>query len=203
MLPFSEACERNKQPILAVLSRHLAGSPRVLEVGAGTGQHAVHFARHLERATWQPTERAEYLPGLAARIAQQGTANLSAPLALDVADAAGWPEPGRFDALYSANTLHIMSWSHVQAMFAGIARLFADVPSAQLFLYGPFKYGGRFTTQSNADFDVMLRERDPVSGLRDFERVAELAAGAGFDLLEDCALPANNQLLVWRRSPTS
>ncbi|HEX7373763.1 MAG TPA: DUF938 domain-containing protein [Steroidobacteraceae bacterium] len=199
MLPYSEACERNKGPILAVLARHLVGAQRVLEVGSGTAQHAVHFARHLPHVTWQPSDQAEALASIAARIGQEGTPNLQAPLALDVTSAAQWPSPGEYDALYSANTLHILSWRQVQAMFAGLARLLGPVSDARLFIYGPFKYRGEYTSASNAAFDAMLRERDADSGIRDFEAVDALAVAAGFALLEDNDMPANNQLLAWRR----
>jgi SAM-dependent methyltransferase len=193
VLPFSDACERNKDPILAVLREAFAGRTRVVEVGAGTGQHAVHFARHLPHLQWQPTDRADYLPGLAARIAAEGPPNLAAPVELDVMQSP-WP-PVRGDAVFSANTLHIMSWQAVEALFAGLPTILE--PGGVLAIYGPFKYGGRFTTGSNAAFDAMLRERDPESGVRDFEAVNALAEAAGVRLQADHAMPANNQLLVW------
>lgn len=145
-LPFSEACERNKAPILAVLSGCFAGRTCVVEIGAGTGQHAVHFARHLPQLQWQPTDRIEYLPGLAARIAAEGLPNLAAPLELDVLQS-HWPAV-RGDAVFSANTLHIMSWQAVEALFAGLPQVLG--PQAVLAIYGPFKYAGRFTTASQA-----------------------------------------------------
>jgi SAM-dependent methyltransferase len=194
MLPFSDACERNKHPILSVLRELLASRRRVVEIGAGTGQHAVHFARHLPHLSWQPTDRGEYLPGLAARVAVEGPPNLAAPIELDVMEQP-WPDL-RADAVFSANTLHIMSWAAVQALFAGLRHaLEAD---GVLAIYGPFKRGGRFTADSNAAFDAMLRERDPASAVRDFEAVDALAAAAGLELQADYAMPANNQLLVWR-----
>jgi len=199
MLPFSDACERNKQPILGVLERYLDRPARVLEIGSGTGQHAVHFAGRLASVTWQPSDRAECLPGLAARTRLEGSANLHPPIVLDVSHVTDWPAPGSFDALFTANTLHIVSWPQVQDFFRGVARLFAPVAGALLFVYGPFKYRGEFTTSSNAAFDGALRARDPASGIRDFEAVDALAVQAGFVLVEDCAMPANNQMLVWRR----
>jgi len=194
MLPYSEACERNKGPILDVLREAFGDRQRVIEIGAGTGQHAVHFASHLPHLTWQPTDRPEYLDGLAARIAAEGPPNVAAPLALDVLGER-WP-PATGDAVFSANTLHIMSWQAVNALFAGLPRLLPA--GGVLAIYGPFSYGGRYTAPSNAAFDAMLRERDPDSGLRDVEDVNALAAAVGLELQADHALPANNQLLVWR-----
>jgi len=193
MLPFSEACDRNKGPILAVLREAFADRTRVIEIGAGTGQHAVHFAQHLPHLAWQPTDRREYLEGLAARIAAEGPPNLLAPVELDVL-CHPWP-PLHGDAVFSANTLHIMSWPAVEALFADLGLLLGR--DGVLAIYGPFKYGGRFTTASNAAFDAMLRERDPDSGVRDVEVVNALAKALGLELLADHAMPANNQLLVW------
>jgi SAM-dependent methyltransferase len=195
VLTFSEACERNKDPILEVLRPSLADCSRVVEVGAGTGQHAVHFARQLAHLDWQPTDRREYLPGIAARIAVEGTANLCPPVELDVMQSE-WP-PFTADAVYSANTLHIMSWTEVEAFYRGVGRILGE--GGLLAVYGPFRYAGRFTSDSNAAFDRSLRSRDPASGIRDFESVNELAAAQGLALEADRAMPANNQLLVWRR----
>jgi SAM-dependent methyltransferase len=194
MLPFSDACERNKGPILDVLYTAFAGCTRVVEIGSGTGQHAVHFARHLPHLQWQPTDRAEHLPGLAARIAAEGPPNLASPVELDVF-AEPWPAV-RGDAVFSANTLHIMSWPAVEALFAGLPRVLEA--AGVLAIYGPFKYDGQFTTPSNAAFDAMLRERDAQSGLRDFEAINALVETAGLTLQADHAMPSNNQLLVWR-----
>jgi len=194
MLQYSEACERNKGPILGVLRGMFATRRRVVEIGAGTGQHAVHFARNLAQLAWQPTDRAEFLPGLAARVAAEGPANLAAPLELDVLHTP-WPEVSG-DAVFSANTFHIMSWAAVVALFAGMRRVLE--PGGVLAVYGPFNYGGRYTSESNAAFDGALRARDPDSGIRDFEAVNALAAGAGLVLAADHAMPANNRLLEWR-----
>ena len=195
-LPYSEACERNRHPILEVLRGAFADRHRVLEIGAGTGQHAVHFASHLPWLAWQPTDRREHLAGLTARVAAEGPPNLAPPAELDVL-AEPWPV-FEADAAFSANTLHIMSWRAVEALFAGIAAL---LPAAGvLAVYGPFHYGGRATSDSNAAFDAMLRERDPESGVRDFEAVDALARAAGLEPQADHAMPANNRLLVWRRA---
>jgi cyclopropane fatty-acyl-phospholipid synthase-like methyltransferase len=196
-LPFSEACERNKGPILEALRTAFAPCRAILEIGAGTGQHAVHFASHLTHLAWQPTDRTEYLAGLAARIAQEGPENLRPPLEFDVTRPPSLP--GAFDAMFSANTLHIMSWAEVQAFFACADRALG--PGGVLAVYGPFRYRGAFTTESNAHFDRALRERDPASGLRDFEAVDALASARGFVLVADHSMPANNQLLVWTQNP--
>jgi SAM-dependent methyltransferase len=200
-LPFSEACERNKGPILKVLQRWLGEqSGVVLEIGAGTGQHAVHYARHLPRLSWQPTERLEHLSALMARIEVEGPGNLLVPLELDV-EQGTWPcAADSIDAVYTANTLHIVSWPQVQAMFHGVGRILRD--EGLFIVYGPFRYGGQFTSHSNAVFDEALRLRDSLSGIRDFEAVDTLASNQGLRLVEDRAMPANNQTLVWRRSST-
>jgi len=195
MLAVSEACERNKGPILEVLAGAFAARRAVLEVGSGTGQHAVHFARHLPHLTWQPSERAAGLGPLAARIAAEGPPNLRAPLELDVR-AQPWEVPG-VDAVFSANTLHIMAWEAVEDFFRGVDTVLAA--RGVLCVYGPFRYRGAYTSDSNAQFDGWLRRRDPASGIRDFEALSELAGAAGLELAADHAMPANNQTLVWRR----
>jgi SAM-dependent methyltransferase len=198
-LPYSDACERNKEPILAELRRYLGDTAGlVLEVGAGTGQHAVHFARHLPQLSWQPTEQTGELATLTARIGFEGPCNLLPPLELDVADRR-WPcDSDSVDAVFSANTLHIMDWKHVQSFFRGVGRVLR--PEGLLIVYGPFRYSGQYTSHSNHAFDDALRRRDPASGIRDFEAVDALASAQALSLVEDVAMPANNQTLVWRKS---
>lgn len=193
--PWAEACERNRAPILEVLRGAFAGATRVLEIGSGTGQHAVFFAAALPHLVWQPSDRAEHLAGIAAWRDEAGLPNLLAPLALDVDGE--WPVAD-YDALFSANTLHIMSWASVEHFFLGAARVLR--PGAVLAVYGPFSYGGRHTAESNARFDAFLRTRDPLSGVRDFEAVCALAHSHGLAFCDDHALPANNRVLTWRRS---
>jgi cyclopropane fatty-acyl-phospholipid synthase-like methyltransferase len=193
--PFAPACERNREPILAVLRRHFAERRRVLEIGSGTGQHAVHFAAALPRLVWQCSDRAENLPGIRLWLDEAGLPNTPAPLELDVMQPR-WPAL-RFDAVYSANTLHIMSWPQVEALFARLPEVLEA--EAKLAIYGPFNYGGRYTSDSNAAFDASLKAAAPHRGIRDFEAVDALARGIGFALLEDCAMPANNRCLVWVR----
>ncbi len=193
--PFAPSCDRNSGPILGVLRRHFADRRTVLEIGSGTGQHAVAFASELPHLTWQTSDLAESLPGIGLWLEEARLPNLPPPLELDVSRP--WPAT-RYDAAFSANTLHIMSWSAVQQLFERLAEALAD--DATLAIYGPFNYGGRFTSRSNADFDAWLKERSPVMGIRDFEAVGALARSAGLQLLEDCAMPANNRTLVWRRA---
>ncbi|MGB6604090.1 MAG: DUF938 domain-containing protein [Steroidobacteraceae bacterium] len=194
----SEACERNKGPILEVLARELAAHRAVLEVGSGTGQHAVHFARHLPHLSWQPSEVADQEPALRERIRLEGPANLRAPIVLDVRSLPWAAAPARepFDALFTANTLHIMAWDAVEDFFRGVGATLSG--GGVLCVYGPFRYRGRYTSDSNADFDAWLRTRDPVSGIRDFEALDTLARAQGLTLTADHAMPANNQTLVWR-----
>lgn len=197
MLPFSAACERNKDPILEVLRLRFAGRTQVLEIGSGTGQHAVYFAGALSHLLWHPTEQLTYLADLAERVRLEGTPNLRPPALLDVRQAV-WPLRS-VDALFSANTLHIMSWPEVEALFDGIGRVLA--PGGVLCIYGPFRYDGRYTSDSNQEFDRMLRERDPQSGLRDLHAVTALARQYGLRLDEDHDLPANNRLVVFVKEP--
>jgi SAM-dependent methyltransferase len=193
--PFSDACERNKGPILDVLREALADRRKVLELGGGTGQHAVHFARHLPHLVWQTSDVAAHLRGIHQWIDEAALPNLPPAIELDINQAA-WPSIDA-DAVYTANTLHIISWPEVQRLFERVGALLP--PAGLLVVYGPFKYGGLHTAQSNARFDLMLRERDPQSGLRDFEAVAELAGRNGLVLMQDHAMPANNRTVVWRR----
>jgi hypothetical protein len=188
MKPFSEASERNRGPILTVLKRIFAKTRCVLEIGSGTGQHAAYFAAALPHLIWQASDVAEHLPGIREWIADP------APIELDVDKP--WPAVSA-DAVYTANTCHIMSWAQVQKMFDGVSK----INSLKTFcLYGPFNYYGRHTSESNARFDAMLRARDPASGLRDFEAIDALARSVGLVLQEDNAMPANNRLLVFRKA---
>jgi SAM-dependent methyltransferase len=197
MLPFSAACERNKDPILEVLRIRFADRTRVLEIGSGTGQHAVHFARALTHLAWHPTEQLAYLPDLAQRVKQEGSRNLRVPTVLDVRQTL-WPLRS-VDGMFTANTLHIMSWPEVMALYRGVGAVLA--PGGVFCVYGPFRYAGRYTSDSNQEFDRVLRERDPSSGLRDIEAVATLAEQYGLRLDADHDLPANNRLVVFTKEP--
>ena len=192
--PHAPACARNRDPILEVLRRHFDARRRVLEIGSGTGEHAVHFARAMPHLTWQTSDVAENLPGVRLWLADAQLPNLPEPLVLDVSGA--WPTT-RYDAAFSANTLHIMSWREIERSFMALdGALESD---AALAIYGPFNYQGRFTSESNASFDASLRLRSSTMGIRDFEAVDELAQSIGLKLVDDCPMPANNRTLVWRR----
>jgi cyclopropane fatty-acyl-phospholipid synthase-like methyltransferase len=194
-LPDAPATRRNREPILDVLREYFADRRRVLEIGSGTGQHAAHFAAALPHLLWQCSDRSENLPGIRAWLAESALANTPPPLQLDVARDA-WPE-ARFDAAFSANTLHIMSWVEIERMFSGLDAVLED--DATLAVYGPFNIDGAFTSASNAAFDAELRARAPHMGLRDLESVDALAGKFGFTRIADIAMPANNRCGVWRR----
>lgn len=192
--PYAPACERNREPILAVLRECFADRRDVLEVGSGTGQHAVHFAAAMPWLSWQCSDRAEHLAGIRLWLDEAGLPNTPAPIELDVSGA--WARR-RFDAVFSANTLHIMGWPEVQRFFEGVDAVLAT--DGVLAAYGPFNYGGEYTSDSNREFDAWLKARDTRSGIRDFEAVDALAREIGLTLMDDVAMPANNRTLVWRR----
>ena len=202
--PFSPSCERNRDPILDVLRCHLGCVRHVLEIGSGTGQHAVHFASAMPWLTWQTSDAAGNLAGIAQWLDEAGLSNTPPPLALQ---AAAEPAPHftpalrrdllPFDAVFTANTLHIMGWPEVQALFASLPGILAE--KSLVIAYGPFNQGGDFSSTSNREFDDSLRARDSRSGIRDVEAVEALAAGIGLQRIDDVAMPANNRMLVWRR----
>jgi cyclopropane fatty-acyl-phospholipid synthase-like methyltransferase len=192
--PFAPACERNRDPILQQLKSIFADVKQVLEIGSGTGQHAVYFAQHLPHLIWQPSDCAPNIAGIACWREESALGNVAPPLELDVDQL--WPVQ-QVPALFSANTLHIMSWLQVQQFFAGVARHL--MLQGELVVYGPFNYQGCYTSESNAQFDRWLKTQSPNSAIRDFEAVNALAAGAGLDLVDDHTMPANNRLLHWRR----
>jgi cyclopropane fatty-acyl-phospholipid synthase-like methyltransferase len=190
------AAQRNKQPILEVLRRLLPGRGTVLELAAGTGEHAVWFARHLPDLTWQPSDAdAQMRASIDAHAGQAGAANLRPALALDVT-AAAWPLD-RADAALAVNLIHIAPWAAAEGLFAGAVRVLPA--GAPLVLYGPFRRGGRHTAESNARFDAFLRAQDPRWGVRDLDDVDALAARCGFDPLELVEMPANNFVMAYRR----
>ncbi|MEX0959492.1 MAG: DUF938 domain-containing protein [Burkholderiales bacterium] len=193
--PFSEACERNREPILGVLREAFARAASVLEIGSGTGQHAVHFAKALPHLVWQTSDLAENHPGISAWIEESGLGNVPPPMLLDV-DEDEWPVDN-VDAVFTANTLHIVSWESVENLLGGVGRILAA--GGPFCIYGPFSYDGRFTSPSNEAFDAMLRSRDPESGIRDFDDVCRSARRCGLIFEADHSMPANNRVLVFRR----
>jgi SAM-dependent methyltransferase len=193
---FSAACERNREPILAILRQTLTEPGRVLEIGSGTGQHAAYFGAHLPHLTWQTSDLPQNHASIAAWLNEARPPNVLPPLTLDAAST-DWP-PGPYDAVFTANTCHIMAWDEVRAMFAGAARVLR--PDGLMCVYGPFNYGGRFTSESNALFDASLKAQAEHMGVRDFEAVNQAASECGLALVEDYAMPAHNRLVVWKRS---
>jgi cyclopropane fatty-acyl-phospholipid synthase-like methyltransferase len=191
---FSPACELNKKPILEVLREALKDSKQVLEIASGTGQHAVHFGAQLPHLIWQTSDLLENHETIQAWLDEANLPNVLKPLQLDVDDSI-WPTL-KVDAIFNANTVHIISWSQVEKLFTHISR--AVLPGAVVCLYGPFNYDGKFTSDSNARFDASLRARDSSSGIRDFQAVNALAASFGLALQKDIAMPSNNRLLMWK-----
>lgn len=196
--PFSLACERNRGPILAVLERVLADRQHVLEIGSGTGQHAVYFGAALPHLIWQTSDLLAMHAGVNTWIAVAALPNVRAPLVLDL-EVLPWQLEGiaPIDAIFAANVVHIVAERQVENLLRGAADVLA--PGGLMCLYGPFNYGGCFTSDSNRAFDAWLKARDPRSGVRDFESLARLAGEIGLSLLRDVEMPANNRMLLWRR----
>jgi cyclopropane fatty-acyl-phospholipid synthase-like methyltransferase len=195
MKQWSDACEENKLPILAVLQAEFAGLHHVLEIGSGTGQHAAFFAAQLPHLVWQASDLEDHLPSIRAWLAEARLSNTPDPVILD-AGRLPWPvEP--VDAVFSANTAHIMAWSEIEVMFAGIGAVLSR--GGVFCLYGPFSDDARHTSESNARFDAWLKQRSPLSGVRDAGALDRLAQAQGLALLRDHAMPVNNRTLVWTR----
>lgn len=192
---FSASADRNKDHILDQLRACLSPGDRVLEVASGTGQHAIHFTENLDGVQWQTSDRDLTTYELAQTLAAVTRDNLLPPMILDIDD---WSAPdGQYEAVFSANCLHIIPEQLVPAYVAGVAR--ALKPQGQMLLYGPFRYGGAFTTPSNGEFNQFLQRTYPGGGIRDFETIDRLAQQHGMALERDTAMPANNQFLIWRK----
>ncbi len=195
MKQYSAACERNRDPILLVLRDVFRDTRNVLEIGSGSGQHAIHFGLHLPYLSWQTSDLSHNHESILAWQATAQLSNVFPPFTLDMASPI-WPKVAH-DAVFSANTCHIMTWQEVENMVAGVGKL---LPLGGLFaVYGPFNYNNQFTSQSNANFDANLREFSPHMGLRDFEAMDALAKQANLLLEQDIAMPSNNRLLIWRK----
>lgn len=192
--PFAESCEQNKHVILNVLQKEFSDCKSLLEIASGTGQHAVYFANKMPHLIWQCSDRLAEIAGLGCWVNEANLPNLPAPIELDVL--AQWPAE-KYDAIFSANAVHIMSWSAVDAMFKQLNNCITD--NAKVCLYGPFNYNGHFSSDSNARFDQWLKQRDPQSGIRDFENLDQLAKQCGLILKNDYEMPANNRILCWQK----
>ena len=192
--PFSQACENNKNHILKALQPALQNAASVLEIGSGTGQHSVFFAKKLPHLQWYTSDREVNHQGIKLWHDEVQLANLHPPLLLDLNEP--WPV-NKVDAIYTANTFHIVSWELITRFFAGVNQHLNQ--QGVVCVYGPFKYKGEFTSPSNDEFNSLLQSRDPLSGIRDFEAVEQLAVQYGLKLLSDTAMPANNQLLIFKR----
>ncbi|MFP4606476.1 MAG: DUF938 domain-containing protein [Thiohalospira sp.] len=202
MKPYAESAEQNREPILAVIREVFTAPGTVLEVGSGTGQHAVAFAGALPHLTWLTSDQRENHPGIRQWLAEAGLPNTREPLAIDTREP-GWEAAvaGPVDGLFSANTVHIMDWPAVEGFFAGAGRLLAA--EGAFCLYGPFSRGGEHNAASNAEFDAFLRQRDEGSGVRDLDDLEALAAANGLYLAAEHPMPADNRTLVWRRAASS
>jgi cyclopropane fatty-acyl-phospholipid synthase-like methyltransferase len=193
--PHAESCDRNRDPILEVIAPLLADKHSVLEVGSGTGQHAIYFAAKLPHLTWHTSDRLQNHEAIQQWLDEEALDNVRGPIELDVLGG-NWPEL-EVDAVFSANTAHIMHWNDVKAFFAGVGELLP--PGGLFMLYGPFSYGGLHTSESNARFDLRLKQQDPQMGIRDFDDLDALAQQAGLEFQHDYPMPANNRILLWKK----
>ena len=192
-LSFSKACENNKAPILSIIQPLFTGTETVLEVGSGTGQHALYFAENMPHLTWQCSDQPIYLPDIRTRLRQSKLTNTPAPLELNLFENQ-WPDIN-IDAVFCANAVHIMPWKGVEILFSSVGKALS--PGGQLVLYGPFNYSGQYTSESNRKFDQWLKVQQPESAIRDFEAINKLAVEAGLTLIKDYEMPANNRILHW------
>jgi SAM-dependent methyltransferase len=191
------ATARNRDAIRAVLARELPAHGSVLEIASGSGEHAVYFAAAFPHLTWQPSDPSDAaLASITAWRAEAQLANLQAAIALDAA-AAGWPI-AHADAIVCINMVHISPWQATLGLFAGAARTLAR--GALLYLYGPYRFDGAFTAESNAEFDRSLRSRDPQWGVRDVGELDAAARPHGLARRDTVVMPANNHSLIFRKS---
>ncbi len=195
MKPYAKSCDNNREPILEVLRDLFADRKQVLEIASGTGLHAVYFGRALPHLIWQTSELEQNHAGIQMWLDEAQLPNVRSPVCIDANDA-HWPVAS-VDAIFNANTVHIISSPEVELLFEGFGRVL--VAGGILCLYGPFNYDGKFTSESNAHFDVWLKSRDPKSGVRDFETLNALAGNQNMVLLNDIEMPSNNRTLVWQR----
>lgn len=195
MKQFAPACDRNSEHILAVLKGIFIKSGKVLEIGSGTGQHAVYFSQGLPHLSWLPSDVPGQLDSISAWQDEADHDNLQAPVGLDLFDV-NWPVE-QVDYIVCINTMHIVPWEAVEHLFAGVARVLAQ--GGFLYVYGPYRYSDRALEPSNEKFDLWLKERDPRSGIRDFDAVDALANMSCLKLAGDQSMPANNRSIWWRK----
>lgn len=193
--PYSRASANNAGPILEILRREFQRCNEVLEIGSGTGQHAVRFATELGHLDWQTSDLDENHSGIMAWLAEANLANVRAPVSLDVTRAS---ISTSYDAVFSSNTAHIMSFDAVTKMFALVGRILR--PGGVFLLYGPFRRFGEFNTPSNVQFDANLRSRNPAMGIRDLEALDVEADGHGLERASLYAVPSNNLVVIWKKT---
>lgn len=192
--PFYKAAQENQAAIAKILQIEFEHANTILEIGSGTGQHAVYFCQQLPHLTWQPSDLKQYLPGIKAWIDDAKLKNIQPPIELDVCQT--WPK-ATFDGAFAANVAHIMHWPAIEAMFAGISQ---SLNKAGIFcIYGPFNENGVYTSESNRTFDTYLQSRDPDSRIRDKQDLNELAIKHSLKFHKDWPMPANNKILSWTK----
>lgn len=197
--PYAESCSENSEPILQVIQPRLTLCQSLLEIGSGTGQHGVYFSSHMPHIQWQTSDRKEHHEGIKAWLEEAALPNLLPPLALDVS-LDPWPDR-TFDGVFTANTVHIMSSPQVSSLFTGTGQVLRK--GGVFLIYGPFNYGGEYTSDSNQRFDQWLKGRDSESGIKDLEWLQLLATKNGLTLRENIAMPANNRILIWEKNNLS
>ncbi|MGB0454980.1 MAG: DUF938 domain-containing protein [Bacteriovoracaceae bacterium] len=194
--PYSPSCERNREPILELLKEYDVSKGRLLEIGSGTGQHAVYFAGEFPSLEWVCSDVKENHRGIKAWLEEEKLSNIKGPELLRVAHD-DFPDKKPFQYVFTANTLHIMSWKEDKALFKLLGKRLRE--GSLVFIYGPFNYKGQYTSESNESFDGWLKERNPQSGIRNFEDILAGMKKHGFKLLKDHEMPANNRTLVFER----
>lgn len=194
--PYAESCDQNRNPIFEVIHPLLKDKKNVLEIGSGTGQHAAYFAQKMPHLIWQTSDQQPYHEGIKLWLNDANLDNTPPPIPLNVSTDT-WPSQN-FDVVFSANAVHIMAWDNVVDFFENAPKLLNK--GGLFILYGPFNYNQTYTSESNARFDIWLKQRDSNSAIRDFEALDELAQLAGLILQSDHALPSNNRILVWEKS---
>lgn len=193
--PYALSCDKNSEPILQVLKPYLKNISSLLEIGAGTGQHAVYMAPHFKNMTWTLSDLEDRHEGISLWLKDFPRANVRGPIEYE-AGQTDWPS-GDFDAVFTANTLHIMSWQQCLNLFDDLMKL---PQGAYAFIYGAFNYNGEFTSESNKKFNDWLESKFPAGGIRDFEKVESELKDRNFILIEDHEMPANNRLLTFQKS---